>query len=43
MTSQRCDFADRFLLPVAVGVPKVDLVETVPVGCDHFVGDLRED
>ena len=43
MTSQCCDFTDRFLLPVAVGVPKVDLVEAVPVSSDHFVGDLRED
>ena len=43
MAGQGCDLAHRFLLPVVAGVPEVDLVETVAVGGDHFVGDLGEE
>jgi hypothetical protein len=39
MAGKGGDFADRPALPVIEGVPEIDLVETVPVGGDHFVGD----
>jgi len=37
MSSQSGHFVDGLVLPVPTRVPQVDLVQTVPMGCDHFV------
>lgn len=42
MTGQCGDLSDGPVFPVIKGVPEIDLVEAVPVGCDHLVGDTGE-